>query len=175
MQAEQVFFAITLDNGQTAVMGFFTVQRGPRLPSEALWLDEDAGWWRREPVDAAVFGEIARAFTTGPQPVRYRRLQPGELPADRTFRDALTDNGSKLGYDMARARALHLRRLRVARAPKLDQLDRDWMRATGQGDKKEADRVEAERQRLRDLPATLGVESATTIDELKALGLGTEE
>ena len=42
------------------------------------------------------------------------------------------------------------------------------MRATGQGKKQEADRIEAKRQALRDLP---DVEGVKTIEELKAIGL----
>lgn len=51
---------------------------------------------------------------------------------------------------------------------KLDLLDREWMRSVGQGKKADADEIEARRQTLRDLPATLDTDSAATIDELKA-------
>jgi len=184
MHQEQVFFAVTLDNGRTDLMGFYTVQRGPSLPSDAVWIDpkEHPGWWRREPTHAAVFGEIVRAHLTGPQPIGYRRIEPSEVfektttPEQRLYRNAVVvDEDGVLQHDMGKARAIHLRGVRDMRQPGLDQLDRDWMRATGQGKKQEADDIEAERQKLRDLPATLGVENVTTVDELKALGLGLGE
>jgi hypothetical protein len=69
---------------------------------------------------------------------------------------------------MTKAMGVHLGAVRAMRAVALDQLDRDWMRATGRSETKEAKRIEAERQALRDLPTTLGVEDASTTEELKA-------
>lgn len=169
-RTEQAFIAITLDDDSVAIMGFVIVGRGPGLPFGAKWIDRSAGWWRREPTDENLAFEISRTFAgSTAQPVRYRRVDASEVPRDRTFRNALADDGGRLSHRMPRAREIHLARLREARQPMLDQLDRDWMRANGRGDSKEMAAIEARRQVLRDLPATIGIEKAKTTDELKAM------
>ena len=168
MKTEQVFIAITLDNGHVEVMGFVTVGRGG-FPDGATPIHDSDGWWKREPSDRNLAFEISKAYSVGgKQPTRYRIVDHNLIPADRTYRDALVDDGNKLAHDMPKAREIHLRHVRDRRGPALDQLDRDWMRATGRGETKEAKRIEAERQALRDLPAMLGVEAASTTEELKA-------
>jgi hypothetical protein len=168
---QHVKVAITLDDGRVAIMGFVTVGRGPKPPDGGEWINEAAGLWKREPSDANIFQEIARTFTLGAQPTSYRIVKDDELPTDRTYRNAWKDDGKgkPLTHDIAKAREIHLRQVREVRGPKLDQLDRDWMRAFGTGDTVEAARIEAKRQELRDLPATLGVDKAKNVEELKAL------
>jgi hypothetical protein len=95
--------------------------------------------------------------------------EASELPADRTFRNAWTHDGSRVTVDMPKARVLHMDHIRRARQPVLDQLDKDWMKATGQRKSAEADAIEAQRQVLRDIPQTLDLTQAATPDELKAL------
>lgn len=174
---QQQKIAITMDNGELVVMSFITVGRGNVLPALATWIDEKnaPGWWRREPTDAAILDELCRAFpekdgdgNARPQPARYRRISDSELPSDRSYRAAWADDGKAVVHDMPKARALHLGKVRAARAAKLESLDRDWMKATGQGKKLEADRIEAERQTLRDLPTELKLDEARTVGELKA-------
>jgi hypothetical protein len=178
MNLEQRKIAVTLDNGDLAVMSLLTVGRGNNLPALATWInDAAAGWWRRPDSDAVILDELARTFperdgdgVPRPQPVRFRRIADDALPVERTYRGAWAEVDGAIVHDMPRARALHLAMFRRARAERLDELDRNWMRATGQGKKHEADEIENERQRLRDLPATLGVEAAQTVEDLKALG-----
>ena len=112
-----------------------------------------------------------RIAEEGHDVVSYRFIEYWDLPQDRTYRDALKDHGTHIGHDMPKARQIHIGHARIARIPKLEQLDKDWMRATGQNKKAEADTLEAERQRLRDLPATLTplVEAAQTVDDLKLI------
>lgn len=152
--------ALTFANGSVGIMRFVT--HDPR-----------AGW-RREASDENIFREIAKLEQTmagGPDAHRvpvesYRRITEADIPRDRTFRDALVDIDS--AYDMVKARAIQLRRVREARVPKLEQLDREWMKATGQGDTAEVRRIEVARQALRDLPAALDVDTARDVTELKA-------
>lgn len=59
---------------------------------------------------------------------------------------------------MKRVRSIHIERLRIARGPILEQKDKEWMRAFGQGKTEEAARIEAERQALRDLPEIVAKE-----------------
>ena len=91
------------------------------------------------------------------------------IPTDRTFRDAWKADTGAVVVDMPKARALHLDRIRVARQPLLVKLDADWMKALGQKKTGEADAIEAQRQTLRDLPATVKVAEATTPEDLKQL------
>lgn len=101
--------------------------------------------------------------------VDIKIIEEIDLPSDRTFRNAWTYDGQRVCVDMPKARTLHLDRIRQARKPVLDQLDKDWMRAMGQRKQAEADTIEAQRQVLRNLPQTLDLTQATTAEELKAI------
>ena len=170
MSMKTVKIAITDIGGNVAVMDFITIFRGDSLPFGGEWSDKALGWWKREDSDENILHEIKRGESSYLKPTAsWRRIEAGEIPPDRTFREAWKDTGSKLDVHMPKAREIHLQRVRVARAAKLEELDREWMRATGQGKKADAEAAEAKRQRLRDLPATLPVEEATTPDELKAV------
>lgn len=154
-------------------MGLLTVGRGSVLPRGAVWIEDRPGWWRREPTDAVIFEEVSRAFTSGPAATGYRRLLPGEVPADRTYRDALRDDGKRLHHDMPKAREIHLGKLRRQRVDVLAELDKRWMAAMGAGDDHAVKAIEAKRQRLRDMPTEKApaLEAAQTTDDLKAIAL----
>jgi len=126
----------------------------------------------REPTDEAIGIEIMRsAFDS--EPVSWRRISAGDVPREREFRSAWTDDGRVIVHDLSRARSIHLVRLRAERDERLRLLDSDWMRATGQRRAGEADGIEAQRQALRDMPTTLApaLSAAQTIAELKAIRL----
>ena len=94
-----------------------------------------------------------------------------DIPINRTFRDAWERDlvgAVPIRTDMLQARVIHMGRIRAARDEKLKTLDGPWMRANGQGNAIEAGRIEAERQRLRDIPQTLDLTAATTPETLKA-------
>jgi hypothetical protein len=148
-------------------MGFVTVGRGSNLPRGAVWRDQAAGWWTREASDENVFHEIMRAYPGGV--AGYRRIAQSEIPADRTYRDALSDQGGALHFDLPKARELHLARLRRDRVAQLEALDAQWNRAFASGDTAGAAAVEAQRQALRDMPQRVAaaLAAAATIDELK--------
>jgi hypothetical protein len=169
-----VYVAVTLSNGSLTVLQFYTQTSSPTLPPGAVWLAN--GDWTREPTPENIQAELRRAFppfdTFGrpnPQPVSWHVVPLEALPADRTYRNAWRSDGTHVYHDMPHARTLHLDLVRQARLEKLGELDRAWMRATGQGDVEAAAAVEAERQVLRDLPVTLAVDTANTIEELSAL------
>ena len=67
---------------------------------------------------------------------------------------------------MAKAKEIHRKNIRDARAPKLAALDVDFQRAleTSSG----TALIVANKQALRDAPAAAGIATATTTDELKA-------
>lgn len=166
---QQVNVAITLDDGSLAIMGFLTVGRGSVLPYGATWRSE--GWWERPANDANLFHEISRGFATGPQPVRYRLVSADDIPADRTFRDALADDGKELTYNMPKAREMQRERIRRARVAKFAANDLAMMDAVVEGDQQKIEAAKARRQYLRDAPADPRIDAAQTVDELKAIEL----
>lgn len=114
---------------------------------------------------------------TQEQIVSWRRITRSELTGDRQYRAAWRDAGRGQGirHDMGEVRGLHLKRLRDERNKRLDAKDKDYTRATGQGKKDDADRIEKERQALRDAPAVAQekLDAANTIEEVKAITLDT--
>jgi hypothetical protein len=87
------------------------------------------------------------------------------VPRDRIFREAWA---ADLTVDMPKARLIHMNRIRVERDKELKRLDMEWSRKTAQGDTVGAANAEADRQRMRDLPQTFDLASATTPEALKA-------
>lgn len=169
MEPVTVKVAITQADDAVAIMSFITLGRGDVLPFGAEWADKAAAIWLREPTPANLEHEIDRTAGLALPIKGYRKLADGEVPADRTFRNAWRDRAGRVEVDMPEARKILLDSVRAVRMGKLAELDGQWMRATGQGDKAAADAVEAERQKLRDLPERIGVELAETPEELKEL------
>jgi hypothetical protein len=170
MSIEQIYIAITRADGGVSIMGFVTVGRGSVLPSDAEWIPGRPGWWRRSPTDAAIFYEVSRST---PDATGYHRINKADIPADRAYRDALAHDGVKLHHHMPKAREIHLDKLRRHRAIALEDLDKQWMRATAADDKHAAKAIEAKRQALRDMPTTKRphIEAASTVDELANIKL----
>lgn len=171
-----VKIAITMDNDSLAVMLFVIEGRSPTLPVGAEWLADGIGLWRRPATEGNIAVEIQKAFPLTdqlgrrqPQPVRWKIVTEAELPPNRVYRNAWRHDGKKIYHDMPHARKIHLEQVRQARLEQLGKLDRDWMRATGRGGTAEAALIEAKREALRNLPTTLPLESAKTVEELKAL------
>jgi len=163
--ADHAHVALNMSDGSTAVMGFLKRGTSPTLPFGAQW--ESSGVWTREASDANIFAEVERMFKDLPiKPTKYTIVPSDTVPRDRTFREALTFE-TAFSFDLPKAKQVHLDRIRVIRNQELDKLDKDWMKATGRGDQQAAADVEAKRQVLRDLPATLGIAEARTVDELK--------
>jgi len=70
------------------------------------------------------------------------------------------------GIDMAKAKEIHREKIRVARTPKLAELDVEFQKA--QETSADITDIVAKKQALRDAPAASAIESATTTDELKS-------
>lgn len=88
---------------------------------------------------------------------------------DRHFRNAWAVVGGVPVVDMPRARDYHMARIREVRDAELVKKDIEFTKAQGAKDQAQTDKVEAERQTLRDLPATFDLTVATTPNALKAL------
>lgn len=125
--------------------------------------DDPKGFTEEQALERALKKDIPADATN------VQVIEKNAIPNDRTFRDAWAQNGKAVHVDMPKARELHMGRLRKMRNEKLDQLDKDFNRASGQKKQAEADAIEAKRQRLRDMPATFDLSAAKTPDELKAM------
>lgn len=164
---ETVLIAIECADETIAIMSFVTCEYNA----------DGSVRWARDPVPSQIEAEIAKSsksIALEKLPFKsWRRVERSEIPEDRTFRNALRHDGTRFHHDMAHARRLHMADLRHEREKKLEQLDRDWMRATGQGRMQEAVAIEAKRQMLRDFPVTKAaeIEGARTTDELKGITL----
>lgn len=103
----------------------------------------------------------------------HREMPDDAIPEDRTFRDAWTDTTSELtiDIDMAKARSIHLERIRTKRNAELSKLDVQATKAQDIGDAETLAQIRARKQELRDLPATLAptLAAAASVDALKAI------
>ena len=70
------------------------------------------------------------------------------------------------GIDMSKAKDIHKKNIRDARAPKLTELDIEYQRATETS--ADTSTIVAKKQALRDAPAASGITTAANITELKA-------
>jgi hypothetical protein len=170
MMSDYTRVAITLDDGTVALMSFITHGRGSILPYGAEW-SKTPGYWVRPATDDNIFQEISRAHAVGPQPVKYRIVDESEIPADRTFRNALVDKGGKLMHDMDKAKELHRAKIRRHRVALFAENDLALMTAMADGDKPAIAAAKARRQELRDAPANPAIDAAQTTEELKAISV----
>ena len=105
--------------------------------------------------------------------ISHRSMPDDAIPSDRTFRDAWADTTPELTIDvnMAKARAIHLERIRTKRNAELSKLDVQATKAQDIGDAETLAQIRARKQELRDLPVTLAptLASAASVDALKAI------
>ena len=162
--ADCVTLALTFADDSVGIMSFVTREYYP----------DGTVRWSRLAEPGTIEAELARtAQALAPEKVPIRLWRPigvGEIPTDRTYRNALRDDGKTLAHDVEAVKVIAVERLRQDRAPLLADLDRQWMRATGQKDAATADAIEAQRQTLRDLPAvaTAALATAKTVAEVQA-------
>ena len=70
------------------------------------------------------------------------------------------------GIDMAKAKEIHKTNIRIARVPKLAELDIEFQKALETG--ASTTDIVAKKQALRDAPADSGIAAASDTDALKA-------
>jgi hypothetical protein len=105
--------------------------------------------------------------------ISHRQMPDSAIPTDRTFRDSWADTTSELtiDIDMAKARSIHLERIRIKRNTELSKLDIQATKAQDIGDAETLAQIRLRKQELRDLPATLAptLASAVSVDALIAI------
>ena len=72
------------------------------------------------------------------------------------------------GINMAKAKEIHKANIRLAREPKLQELDIEFQRAIETDDASKKAEVAAKKQALRDAPADSAIDSASDTAALKA-------
>ena len=89
------------------------------------------------------------------------------IQQDRTFRNGWVQSGASIIHDMSICRAIWRDRMRFARAPKLAQLDMQYLRADEQGDILEKQRIASQKQELRDVTSHPDINASATPEDLK--------
>lgn len=102
----------------------------------------------------------------------YKIVDVSEIPSDRTYRNAWVDNDG-VKVDMPKAVEIQKEKLRAERAPLLEALDQEFMKALEKGADTTA--IVAEKERLRDITKLKALSDATTPEELKAVSCSTVE
>ena len=101
----------------------------------------------------------------------YSIVDDSKVPTDRTFRGAWVGNSvgvstATIVEDMTKAKEVHKDNIRLARTPKLTELDVEYQRATESSVDTSA--IVAKKQALRDAPAASGITTAANTTDLKA-------
>jgi hypothetical protein len=87
---------------------------------------------------------------------------------DNTFRNAwVCDSDMNPTINITLAKDIWRDKIRRARKPKLEELDIQYMRAQEAGEDTSA--IVTKKNKLRDFPAKAEIESASTVEELKAI------
>lgn len=93
-----------------------------------------------------------------------------DLPKERDYRGAWKQNAHGLvEHDITKAKDMMRQYLRQARAPKLQQLDTDYMRADEAGNAQLKKSIADQKQRLRDLTAMPEIEACETVEQLRSI------
>ena len=97
--------------------------------------------------------------------VSHREIDDAQLPNDRYFRDAWTDDLPTETVDIIPEKALEIKKdkLRALRTPKLEALDVEFMRSIELGDAVLQAEIAAKKQILRDVTLNLPID----LEELK--------
>lgn len=135
---------------------------------------------RRWPVEGATpewaeteeeFLQRIRAKDIPPDAQNVAVVDVGELPRDRTFREAWKLSGGRVEYDLQKCREIWRNKLRAERAPKLAELDIEFYRALERNDHAAMSAIAEKKQALRDAPSDPRIEQARSIEELKRVTL----
>ena len=106
-----------------------------------------------------------------PDGVSYSIVEDSTVPTDLSFRDSwvgvgIGTTGATVTEDITKAKEIHKKNIRLARASKFIDLDIEYQRATEISADTSA--IVAKKQALRDAPAASGITTAVNVTELKA-------
>jgi hypothetical protein len=105
-------------------------------------------------------------WVDGDQVESYKEILREDIP-DREFRNAWRWDGEAFGHDLVAAKDMQLERIRLARKPKMDELDAAYLIADEQNNAEEKARIALEKQEFRDITEPLKALSPSNIDEIK--------
>ena len=106
-----------------------------------------------------------------PDGVSYSIVEDSIIPTDQSFRDAwvgvgIGTTGATITEDITKAKEIHIKQIRLARASKFTDLDIEYQRATETSADTSA--IVAKKQALRDAPSASGITTAANANDLKA-------
>ena len=114
--------------------------------------------------DTAAYDALVLRHSKVEGPVEQYLVLDDSLEPDHYFFEAwcLSADGSGIDVDMAKARAIHLAKIRRVRNKELAKKDIPWMKAMEAGDTSAQATIGTEKQVLRDLPATFDITTGVT-------------
>jgi hypothetical protein len=147
LEINKMKYAIKMDDGSVSIMVL--------ISAEAAVENEIAKW----PADVQA------------KVVSYRVIEDDKIPADRSFRNAWTDDNETPTVDinMEKARDIHLNRLREIRAKKFDELGFPKRLHPSIEDAIVDVETKEKLQALRDFTKNIDLSVAETPEELKAI------
>ena len=111
-------------------------------------------------------GDVNDAIKDVPSGLSYEIVEDSVIPTDRSFRNAWKQNSKTIETDMTKAKEIHKDKIRIARTPKLAELDIEFQKALETSSS--TTDIIAKKQTLRDAPAASGISTAASEADLKA-------
>ena len=111
-------------------------------------------------------GDVNDAIKDVPSGLSYEIVEDSVIPTDRSFRNAWKQNSKTIETDMTKAKEIHKDKIRIARTPKLAELDIEFQKALETSSS--TTDIIAKNQALRDAPAASGISTAASEADLKA-------
>ena len=111
-------------------------------------------------------GDVNDAIKDVPSGLSYEIVEDSAIPTDRSFRNAWKQNSKTIETDMTKAKEIHKNKIRIARTPKLAELDIEFQRALETS--ADTSTIVAKKQTLRDAPSASGISTAASEADLKA-------
>lgn len=149
-------------------IAFMNTKGGLTLRNPARVFDEESRDQQIERVRLQVLANHDGKAVGPPHVVSLDDI-PDAQESNRDFRNALKIVGTSVAPDMPKARQIHMAKIREARDEKLADLDVVSLKAIEEKDVPAQGKAAADKQKLRDLPATFDLTGASTTAELKAL------
>jgi len=115
-------------------------------------------------------GDVSQSISRLPDAadvISFNEILETDLPPDREFREAWTHNGNQIDFDLGKAKAIQLSRIRMVRDKILSDLDRDYLIALETQDDSAMSIIALEKQRLRNITEPLKQLIPNSIDDIK--------